>query len=116
MGLVRNGLFRMVACAVVAVASLAVSDASADSVYLRSSAGQPWGVATNEAAMNTAFGTGNWQDLRYETTTAASLFSTTNRFIFMEGGDFTANEMEAFLNGQPVRDGGMGCGGRQPVP
>jgi hypothetical protein len=65
-------------------------------VYLRSTAGQPWGLSDNEAAMDTAFGVGNWLDERYETVDTASLFSAP-RFIYMEGSDFTANQLEAFI-------------------
>jgi hypothetical protein len=64
--------------------------------YLRSIIGAPWGVNSNEAAMNDAFGAGNWIDARYETVNTAVLLTDAD-FIFMEGGDFTANAMEAFL-------------------
>lgn len=77
-------------------AALAQSAAAAP-VYLRSNTSAPWGESTNEAAMSAAFGAGNWTDARFETVNIASLFSASNRFIFMEGGDGTANEMEAFL-------------------
>lgn len=77
-------------------AALAQSAAAAP-VYLRSQIGQPWGQNTNESAMTAAFGAGNWTDARFETVNTASLFSASNRFIFMEGGDGTADEMEAFL-------------------
>lgn len=71
--------------------------ATASFVYLRSEEGRPWGVTTNEDAMDAAFGVGSWLDARYETVNASALFSAANRFIFMEGGDFTADELEAFL-------------------
>ena len=65
--------------------------------YLRSDVDMPWGVATNEAAMNSVFGAGNWVDGRYETVNAATLFTAANSFIFMEGGDSSADALEAFL-------------------
>jgi hypothetical protein len=66
--------------------------------YVRSQAGgAPWGETTNEAAMDTVFGAGNWDDLRYETVDPAVLFSVYRTFVFMEGGDDDANDMEAFL-------------------
>lgn len=71
--------------------------ASAAPYYLRSTVGAPWGEATNEAAMDTVFGAGNWGDERYETVNTASLFTNTNSFIFMEGGDGNANELDLFL-------------------
>lgn len=77
--------------------ALMAASASAAPVYLRSSLGAPWGQNTNETAMNTVFGSGAWQDLRYETVNTATLFTTSNNFIFMEGGDSTADELEGFL-------------------
>jgi Tol biopolymer transport system component len=86
-------------------------------VYLRSAEGPPWGVATNEAAMNAVFGGGNWDDLRYESADAASLFSTQlplgRQFIFMEGGFSTAPELEAFLTANlPLIQSWVSAGGR----
>jgi len=65
-------------------------------VYLRSEVGQPWNASTNEAAMDAAFGGGNWLDERYETVDTNVLFSEP-RFIYMEGGDTNADELESFL-------------------
>lgn len=82
-------------------------------VYMRSSVGQPWGQSTNEAAMNAVFGVGNWHDLRFETAVAADVFSSSINLVFMEGGDFTANEMENFLNAnQAVIESWVAAGGR----
>jgi hypothetical protein len=64
--------------------------------YLRSDVGQPWGVSTNEEALDAILGTGNWIDARYETVNTAAMFSAA-RFIFMEGGDSNADEMNTFL-------------------
>jgi hypothetical protein len=47
--------------------------------------------------MDTVFGVGNWNDLRYETVNTATLFATPD-FIFMEGSDDNADEMELFLS------------------
>lgn len=66
-------------------------------VYLRSTAGAPWGSTANETAMNRAFGTNHWQDLRYETVNPGMLFSPVCQFIFMEGSDLDALAMQAFL-------------------
>jgi hypothetical protein len=80
------------------VLSLVASAASwATPAYMRSTVAAPWGQSTNEAAMNDVFGAGNWSDLRYETVNTAALFSASTSFIFMEGGDNNANELEAFL-------------------
>ncbi|HYV26383.1 MAG TPA: hypothetical protein VFA77_02550, partial [Candidatus Eisenbacteria bacterium] len=74
------------------------TDSATTVAYLRSVVGQPWGQTANETAMNRVFGAGNWLDLRYESVNAASLLSPSTSFIFMEGGDSNADEMEAFLN------------------
>jgi hypothetical protein len=65
--------------------------------YMRSTVGSPWSTTTNETAMNTVFGIGVWDDLRYETANANSVFTAANSFIYMEGGDSNADELEAFL-------------------
>jgi len=66
--------------------------------YLRSTIGLPWNVPDNETAMNTVFGAGGWQDLRYETVNAGTLLSAGTRLIFMEGSHSNANRLEVFLN------------------
>jgi VCBS repeat-containing protein len=87
--------------------------ASPSYVYMRSTVGSPWGSSTNEAAMNTVFGAGNWHDLRYETAIAADVFSPNIALVFMEGGDSNANEMEAFLNAnQALIESWVASGGR----
>ena len=66
-------------------------------VFLRSTVGDPWGITSDEQAMNRVMGVGNWLDWRYETVNTSSLFSTTNRFIFIEGSDKNALVMGLFL-------------------
>ncbi len=66
-------------------------------VYLRSTVGAPWSSTANEAAMSRAFGTNNWQDLRFETVNPAALLNPASQFIFMEGSDKGALEMQTFL-------------------
>jgi hypothetical protein len=46
--------------------------------------------------MDAVFGAGNWVDARYETVNPATLFANAE-FIFMEGSDFGASELESFL-------------------
>lgn len=65
--------------------------------YLRSTTGTPWGNSTNEEMMDVVFGSDNWDDLRYETVDIVTLL-TNRSFIFLEGSDDLANELEAFLN------------------
>ncbi len=87
--------------------------ANAAPFYLRSTTGAPWGVSTNEAAMTSVFGAGNWVDARYETVNTVTLFSAANSFIFMEGGDSNANELESFLSANaPAISNWVDAGGR----
>jgi uncharacterized repeat protein (TIGR01451 family) len=74
-----------------------LNDDVAAAVYLRSAAGAPWGSTANETAMDRVFGAGNWQDLRYETINPGVVLSPVSTFIFMEGSDFTALELQGFL-------------------
>ncbi len=87
--------------------------ASVGVVYLRSTVGTPWSQTTNEAALNTVFGAGNWQDLRYESAVPATVFSAANSLVFMEGSDTNANEMEAFFAAnQALIESWVNTGGR----
>ncbi len=74
-----------------------LSDDVPSAVYLRSTAGAPWGSTSNEFAMSRVFGSNNWQDLRFETVNSNQLFSPATTFIFMEGSDVDALELQAFL-------------------
>ncbi|MCF6215826.1 MAG: PEP-CTERM sorting domain-containing protein [Emcibacter sp.] len=95
------------------ISSIIIQSASAAPVYMRSTVGAPWGQNTNETAMDTVFGNGNWDDLRYETVNVASLFSASNEFIFMEGGDENADELESFLATNSLAlDSWVSAGGR----
>ena len=71
-------------------------------VYLRSQVGEPWDSEDNDAAMNSVFGEGNWEEEFFETvntgTGAGGLFSSNVRFIFLDGSDSGADELEAFLS------------------
>ena len=92
---------------------IGVSQVSATSVYMRSTAGAPWGQTNNEASMDGVFGAGNWDDLRYETANTASLFSGSTDYIFMEGSDNNANELELFLaTNLPAIESWVAGGGR----
>jgi hypothetical protein len=91
---------RLVFCGVALFAGALVGGrrAGAAVIYMRSTTGAPWGLNGNENVMNAVFGTGTWQDLRYETAAPATVFSPANSFVFLEGGDFNATELETFLN------------------
>jgi hypothetical protein len=77
--------------------SLGACAGEPSAAYIRSTVGSPWDTTNNETAMNRVFGSGNWKDLRFETVEVTNLLSTNRTFIFMEGSQFNATEMEAFL-------------------
>ncbi|MCX4246266.1 thrombospondin type 3 repeat-containing protein [Paraliomyxa miuraensis] len=79
--------------------SLAASEGEAEAAvaYIRSNTSAPWGSTSNEQAMDMVFGAGGWDDLRYETVNPAVLYSGTYTFIYMEGSDGTALELQAFM-------------------
>ncbi|HVJ85916.1 MAG TPA: PEP-CTERM sorting domain-containing protein [Caulifigura sp.] len=98
-------------CCLAVVAGLA-TESFAGYAYMRSTVGQPWAQNTNELAMTAAFGAGNWSDLRYETAgIAAATFSAANTFVYMEGSELIADEMEAFLNSNQALIEGWVAGG-----
>lgn len=80
-------------------------------VYLRSEDGEPWGSNSNIESLNAAFGPGNWQDRRFENVNINTLFQGVN-YIFLEGSDNGANELESFLNANlPVLENWVRSGG-----
>lgn len=64
--------------------------------YIRG-ASSPWGQSSNEAAMDTVFGAGNWDDLRMSGGNAPFLPGAGHNFIYLEGSDHTANELSTYL-------------------
>ncbi|MFZ6051997.1 HYR-like domain-containing protein, partial [Halocola ammonii] len=76
---------------------LSTNELSAQAAFLRSQQNL-WGFSSGASsnAMDAVFGSGNWDDLRFETVNAGDLFAN-HDFIYMEGGDAGANEMEAFI-------------------
>lgn len=64
--------------------------------YIRG-ATPPWGESTNEAAMDAVFGAGGWDDLRMADGPAPFLPGSGHTFIFLEGSDGTALELDAYL-------------------
>lgn len=64
--------------------------------YLRNNEPDPWQNG-NVIGMNKVFGDGKWDDLRFSVVQADSLFSEKYSFIFIDGCDDGAWEMEAFI-------------------
>ncbi len=80
-------------------------------VYMRSSNGDPWGLSDYEVALTNVFGPG-WQTSYYETASPAALFSSTNKFIFMAGGEDSGPPMSLFLtNNLPAVSNWVASGG-----
>jgi hypothetical protein len=80
-------------------------------VYLRTAAGEPWGLTDNDSILTLLYGAG-WQTLYYETVDPAALFSRTNRFIFMEGSADGEPALETFLlNNLPALTNWVANGG-----
>ncbi|MGB1104605.1 MAG: T9SS type A sorting domain-containing protein [Crocinitomicaceae bacterium] len=65
--------------------------------YLHSTVGNPWSSTSNAAAMNTAFGSGEWEEVYFETLDIDEVFSGETSMIFMDGSDDNATEMASFL-------------------
>jgi len=88
-----------IALAVSIVVPALAQNAATTNVYIRSNVNQPWGQATNEDAMDSVFGAGNWTTLYFEDLTAESLFTASTQFIFMEGGDTSFPSFRDFMQG-----------------
>lgn len=63
---------------------------------------EPWGSTSNIDALNLAFGAGGWTHEYFETCDPAAIFSPTTCFVFLEGSDFMADELETFFTAQHV--------------
>lgn len=93
---------------------LAVSAYAQNAYYINSNVFgfEPWGSSSNIDAMNSVFGMGGWTHDYFETCDPVSVFSPSTCFVFLEGSDFMADELEAFFTAQHtiiqswVADGG----------
>ena len=95
-----------------ACVGISSSAQAAAPAYVRSTVGAPWDSTENEAAMDLVFSAGTWDDLRYETVDPDELFSPAYNFIYLEGGDDNASELEAFLGAnQMALEAWVGGGG-----
>ncbi|MBK7109299.1 MAG: hypothetical protein IPH61_09285 [Bacteroidetes bacterium] len=59
---------------------------------------EPWYTTTNSEAMNAVYGVGEWTQSFFETIDVASTFGTATCFVWLEGSDAMADELENFLN------------------
>ncbi len=65
--------------------------------YIKSNIGNPWGNTSNDVAMNLAFGPGGWTLQSFESAPVATVFSPSTSFVFLDGSDGHATELNAFL-------------------
>lgn len=79
------------------VCNLCVAEGSIYYVYSNTTGGQPWFTTANSTAMDQAFTAGGWSTAYYETLDPVSMFSDATAFVFLEGSDSHANELETFL-------------------
>ena len=80
--------------------------------YIRG-AHQPWDESTNEAAMDLAFGAGNWSNLTMAGGVAPFLSGSGYQFIFLEGGEETAVELNNYLTANRTQiEAFVSAGGR----
>lgn len=68
-------------------------------IYSNTTGGEPWFTTNNTTAMNAAFGPEDitWFRDYYETLDVATVFGPATCFVFLEGSDAHANELETFL-------------------
>lgn len=95
------------------LAVLFTANVHAGAIYLDSDIGNPWGQTNNEESMDAVFGAGNWLDDTFENIDLATLFAASTDFIYLEGGDSSADELEAFLTAHKVAlENWVAAGGR----
>jgi gliding motility-associated-like protein len=68
-----------------------------DKYYIKSIIGNPWGNTSNQDAMDVAFGPGLWTEENFESVDVASVFSASTGFVFIDGSDGQASELNTFL-------------------
>ncbi len=87
------------------LALLLFSELSAATPYYlqSSSGGYPWGRSNYTEDMDAVFGVGEWINERFETVDPDDLFSSANDFIYMEGSDRHAQEMEDFITANLIK-------------
>jgi hypothetical protein len=68
--------------------------------YVTSNVGFTWwrSDGINESLMDSVFGNGNWDRFYFETVDAGALLSSNYDFIYMDGGNEMADEMETFVD------------------
>jgi len=81
--------------------------AAVDAAFVHAAIGVPYGHLNYTNELTTAFGAASlWHEMTYEGVDAQKLFSDSYNYIYLEGSDNNANEMETFLtaNHQLIED------------
>lgn len=84
-------------CAALAIAAAAGSASAQSHYYLRSVNGDAWGCGGNEAAMDVAFGQGNYAIDSYETLNMGKVFGPNTECIYIDGGNGNATSFKNFF-------------------
>lgn len=90
-------MIRSSVCAALAIAAAAGSASAQNNYYLRSVNGDAWGGQGNQAAMNVAFGQGNYLIDSYETLNMGQVFGPNTDLIYIDGGNGNASSFKAFF-------------------
>lgn len=77
---------------------LPISGSGANYIYSNVTGFEPWYVVSNDEHMDDVFGVGEWSTDYFETVDPEVLFGTSNCFVYLEGSDAHADELELFLN------------------
>ena len=97
------GQVKTLVCASLIAFGAAVPAMAAPIIYMTGT-GNPWDVqaadqGSNETAMNTAFGAGNWSKVQGFSMAA---FASDTTFLYLDGGDSEANQFNSFIAGNLV--------------
>ena len=87
---------RFLLCGVAALSLAAVAAPALANQYAYVAQNNPWGQTTNDAAMDSAFGAGNWDRLN---SYSNAMFGGGYSFIFVDGGDSNGSAFGSWLNG-----------------
>lgn len=78
--------------------SKSVCHNSGNAYYIHSNVeSEPWGSTSNPDAMNANFGVDGWQLVYNEDVVPADIFNSSTCFVWLEGSDQLADELETFL-------------------
>lgn len=83
--------------AVLVMVASGTAKAGGPEFYFLDGGNFPWNSTDYTTTMDMNFGAGNWANDNYGTVNVGQLLSGDTSFIYMEGGDLSANALNAFL-------------------